>query len=747
MNPEQIRIEHIKENIPPILYNKLKNGQIENLQEVILLNIEDFRSERGVGKKVISELVAFQEYATNNLEELMRIYKLSTQTYELPIDIDINKDSDFLVLFAETISDYLGLLKNTRNASIITHYYGLFDEEKLSLTDIATYFDNTRERIRQIKYEILKYLQGLLHGSVNKKLRCKVKKEVTKKFSLIKHFLSEKQLYNKTEFQSILKSRFDCYSTNSSGHFVDLLIDLLGFYQCKKAESSFTKATLILTSVSNKSILLKSAEAVLRYLRKEIRPLNEMQIIIGVKKAFKSLKNEDILCVLHVLPEIEIYQTQTDSLFQVKFEFLSRASDRAFRVLLEKGNEMYIDDITSEINHRLTTTGVAKIYDRHSLALAADNRFVALAKSGYWTLKGWNKDTSKIEELVKSTLIRLNRPSTADEIYNLIREIRPTIKEKSVKAIIGRDCIKVEGKKWILSEWKLKYSHLAFSTRIRRINVKEPEHKIEQRARVMDYLTNKAGNRSLASQIIKDLKGLDKRYTRVSFYKLFEQEEYFLKVKNRKKIEVILKDSLNNSKLVVDAYNWNEVRKKLIRDLSNLFSGTECPTYTFSLEDAISLFYSFIDFDLQIDEFKGLKDRIIGNLNKYYFQSSDRTDKLNFLKQFLTCLDPLLKKILYVVSQQDYQYIITNKKGLGEVFNKLGRLDPTNERFKQANVARTERFGKQIQSSYYYRNNDTHSANDWTELELIQIITNCLGVYIYSCSEYFNELKNRINAA
>jgi len=143
-------------------------------------------------------------------------------------------------------------------------------------------------------------------------------------------------------------------------------------------------------------------------------------------------------------------------------------------------------------------------------------------------------------------------------------------------------------------------------------------------------------------------------------------------------------------------------------------------------------------------EFKALSERILGNMRKYYFDSINNIDKLNFLKQFLTTTDPLLKKILMFVNPVDYSWIKTHKKGLGDIIEKLNKIDPSRERYKDERTARAFKFGKQIQSVYYYRNNDTHEANDWTNSELTHAISCCFVFYIFACAEYYTEIKEKL---
>ena len=57
----------------------------------------------------------------------------------------------------------------------------------------------------------------------------------------------------------------------------------------------------------------------------------------------------------------------------------------------------------------------------------------------------------------------------------------------------------------------------------------ELPYRTKQRALIVDYLTNKEGKNAPAAQIIKDLSTLDKRFSKISFYRLFEESRYFEK--------------------------------------------------------------------------------------------------------------------------------------------------------------------------------------------------------------------------
>lgn len=743
MNKTEIQIKNVIETIPSILIKKFELLEINNVQQISDINIEKFSKTKGIGKSVVNKLIDYQTFIDNNLTELWDIQESKTREYLLPLDYQNFDPNAFVDILNETVTDYLNLINSDFLKEIINHYYGLNNCDKYNLDELSSYYSKTSERIRQLKERVLFDLGSFFYDGLDANFRCICKEEIHHNYKNLKSEILEQKILSKEIFKDILIEKYGY--NNSNPEIIELLIDLFSLSVCGKVETTFTTADIIVINKAERKNFIKTAEIVLKTLKKEVSPLNEMQVIINCKRKSKTLTNIHILKAIEVLPEIEMIQNGDIYFYQVKFEFLSRASDRAYRVLLEEGDTMYIDNIVSEINRRLVRSNTAKIYDRHSLSLAPDNRFNSQGKTGFWGLTIWGKNSVKIELLIKKALYKLDKPSTYDEIYEEIILERPKLKENSIRTLIGRDCLKVENDKWILPEWKQKYSSLAFAKRKKREVSHEPEYRIEQRLKVIEYLNQKQSKQSLASEIIKALQPLDNHFSRVSFYKLFEQTEYFIKSKNGNRVVISLKqqDPVN---LAIDEFNWQSIKVKLYRDLKDSFDDQTSPSYSIDLTQGIELLNELIAYNIGVSEFDGLDQRLLGNLNKFYLSASDRVDKLNYLKQFLTCLDPLLKKILFLVNNPDYNFIISNRKGLGAVIDKLDRIDPTEERYKDFRSARKYRFGKHIQTSYYYRNNDTHSANDWTELEIVNIITSCFIVYIFACSEYYNEIKNKINA-
>ena len=238
------------------------------------------------------------------------------------------------------------------------------------------------------------------------------------------------------------------------------------------------------------------------------------------------------------MPEIEILDNNR---FQIKFHLLSRASDKAYRVLSLKGEEMYIDDIVNEINKEQSSHNL-KLYNRESLTLPGDKRFKSFGKTGFWTLKDDVKSTDIIEKLIIKALYRLNKPSSLKEITKEVEKDRANVKENSIHILLSKICYKTVNNNYILKDWKSKYPELEIKEKRKSLKKRNPpSYRINQLDNVVHYLDKKAENKEYASKIIKDLEPLNEKYTSQSFYKLFENENYFQKIMENKSLIVKLK--------------------------------------------------------------------------------------------------------------------------------------------------------------------------------------------------------------
>lgn len=739
---EDIEIEVIKEFLPGLLVNKFSVVGLKTLGQIPKITPDEFLKIRGTGKKSLTELKLLQERIINNPKEFLDYHDSITKIHVLPINTQNQYESPFQQI-EEAILDYINLLKKGLYKGTLLYYYGLNGNKFYTLDEIGTYYDVTRERVRQIKDSLLKEIGVLLKGDFIDSYKCQLHKSLSTIIKQLNERLLSLEVFTLKELKDILSSEFG-YQVNSKNEgLISLLVESLNMEFAGKVESNFTKAQFIFCNGTNKGEYLDTARKTLDVFQTIVLPITEMDAIIEVKRIHRNLKNVNIKNVINSLPEIEILSSGNQTFYQVTFESLSNARDRAFRILKERGSTMYIDDIVSEINHRLASSDTSKVYDRFSLALATDPRFKPKQKTGYWDLAEWNTNRDRIEDLVKKALHTFNQPTSADDIVNHIKKDRPQLKETSIRALIGRDCLKVEGDKFILPEWRQRYPSLAFAKRKQRINTKEPERKTLLREQIIRYLNTQSDLSDEASNIIKSVLPINKDFKRQAFYKIFEEAEYFNKVEENGELKIQLVQTTKDIVLSTDKYNWLELKGVIIREIGNEIKRSS--NYTNSLEDILDLLYTVISLKTKETGLNGIADRIFPSLSKLYLEVHNRTDKLNLMKQLLSLTDSLLKKILYLTNATDYIIVKKNNKGLGGIMDKLPRIDPTKERYKSdINAVPDSGVKRHLFTVYTSRNNDIHNADDLSEIEIIKIATSCLIFYTYSIGEYFEELTLKI---
>ena len=202
------------------------------------------------------------------------------------------------------------------------------------------------------------------------------------------------------DFKEYVKLNFNLINADKYHNEFYLLFDIIGFTPYGKLETSFTESSLLSTDLNTHKTFPKIGEIAIDFLKNKCIDVSEEDLIIKIKKSVGVFENYQIINFLKRLPEIEI---DDKNRFKIKFHLLSRASDKAYRVLSLKGQEMYIDDIVNEINKEQSNHNL-KLYNRESLTLPGDKRFKSFGKTGFWTLKDDIKSTEIIERLIINAL-------------------------------------------------------------------------------------------------------------------------------------------------------------------------------------------------------------------------------------------------------------------------------------------------------------------------------------------------------
>ena len=138
------------------------------------------------------------------------------------------------------------------------------------------------------------------------------------------------------------------------------------------------------------------------------------------------------------------------------------------------------------------------------------------------------------------------KPSSLIEILNEVKKERKNVNKNSIHILLSRICFKTNGNNYILKKWKLRYPKIDLKKKRKSINkIKSRSYRIKQIEDIIEFLKKKENGQAKASLIIKKLRIKSDKYTRQSFYKIFENENYFKKLKFEKNLIIRLKDAHN----------------------------------------------------------------------------------------------------------------------------------------------------------------------------------------------------------
>ena len=528
-------IDHIKDYVDNKLFLKLKRLNVDTIKDLTELDVDFFKKQRGVGKNAVNLLIQLKEYIVKNEDRVLKYVQDKTKIITIPKE---DSSSNFLLHISSVVSTYCSFLKKTEYQTVIEKYYGISENKKLDYKDLGALFNYSAERVRQLRKKYLKEIQIFFENGVDEKKKIRINETLLNIILKIKEEFKNKGCIVLDDFKEYVKLNFNIINADKYHNELYLLFDIIGFTAYGKLETSFTESSLLSTDLNTYKNFPKIGEIAIDFLKNKCIDVSDEELIIRIKKSVGIFDNYQIINFLKRLPEIEILDNNR---FQIKFHLLSRASDKAYRVLSLKGEEMYIDDIVNEINKEQSSHNL-KLYNRESLTLPGDKRFKSFGKTGFWTLKDDVKSTDIIEKLIIKALYRLNKPSSLKEITKEVEKDRANVKENSIHILLSKICYKTVNNNYILKDWKSKYPELEIKEKRKSLKKRNPpSYRINQLDNVVHYLDKKAENKEYASKIIKDLEPLNEKYTSQSFYKLFENENYFQKIMENKSLIVKLK--------------------------------------------------------------------------------------------------------------------------------------------------------------------------------------------------------------
>lgn len=445
-------------NLPARARTAVEAAGARNSLEAAKIVINGFVGLSGLGPKTISE-------SQSLISHFIRIVETSAVS-ELQKLIDPRKihfesaNGNLIDVFPGILELYLSKKSGEnfkRNQDILNKRFALNGGKRYTLEDIGTYYDLTRERIRQVEEKTIENISKLLSGNLKTK-DWKLDQLLLGNYRKLKERLnSAGAIILKHEVDSIL---FDIFGGVSKEGYQDLLMEVAGYVKLPNSFDGFrgtTKPCWCLASTYQKTeieSIFKSLDSIFD----SSAAVSLFEITIRAKKSAKrKISNESLSVALKACNEIEI----TGDSISVKFSSLRNAADKAFRVLESANKAMHYSDIAKEINlldKNLTNYKTVKEINLKN-QLVSDSRFAPIGKSGEWGLCSWSHlNNITIVEAIESVLHKSGQPLSFKTISDETTIIRPNASVKSIKVYLSDKTNKFTrvGKDlYALSSWKM----------------------------------------------------------------------------------------------------------------------------------------------------------------------------------------------------------------------------------------------------------------------------------------------------
>lgn len=344
-----------------------------------------------------------------------------------------------------------------RNQDILNKRFTLNGGKRYTLEDIGTFYDLTRERIRQVEEKTIENISKLLSGNLKTK-DWKLDQLLLKNYGVLKERLnSAGAIILKHEVDSIL---FDIFGGALKEGYQNLLMEVAGYIKLPNYFDGFrgtTKPCWCLATKYQKTeieSIFKSLDSIFD----SSATVSLFEITIRAKKCAKrKISNESLNVALKACNEIEI----TGDSVLVKFSSLRNAADKAFRVLESANKAMHYSDIAKEINLLDKNSTNFKTVKETNLTnqMVSDERFTPIGRSGEWGLSSWHHlNNVTIIEAIESVLHKTGLPLSFKKISEESKIIRPNASENSIKIYLSDKTDKFTrvGKDlYALSTWKM----------------------------------------------------------------------------------------------------------------------------------------------------------------------------------------------------------------------------------------------------------------------------------------------------
>ena len=108
-------IDHIKDYIDNKLFLKLKRLDVESIKDLIELDIDFFKNQKGIGENAVNLLIQLKEYIGKNEERVLKYVQEKTNIITIPKE---DSESNFLIQTSSVVSKYCSFFKKITKLDI-----------------------------------------------------------------------------------------------------------------------------------------------------------------------------------------------------------------------------------------------------------------------------------------------------------------------------------------------------------------------------------------------------------------------------------------------------------------------------------------------------------------------------------------------------------------------------------------------------------------------------------------------------
>lgn len=182
-----------------------------------------------------------------------------------------------------------------------------------------------------------------------------------------------------------------------------------------------------------------------------------------------------------------------------------------------------------------------------------------------------------------------------------------------------------------------------------------------------------------------------------------------------------------------------ELKKEILDEINGLYQSNK-------IDELVELFISIMQIKTNIPELSGIENRQL----MAYMKLFDSESTINEIKLCLSDalkIEPLLKKVLYLVDSSKYQMIQTTNAGLSKVIEELG-LNPHNKNLSE-DYGRYEndKPHQNLLKAYKLRNTESHTYETWGRRIIFDNIDSIILTSIRAIDLNYSVIKRNIKDA